>query len=239
MTNPTFIGPGPRTYDAESALSRHADKIIKLPPFNRLQEPVSAHPDMLLFPTERGIITCAEYFEENRSLFEELSDVSGCEIVLDSGEIASKYPQDVKFNGFVVGGQLFGLASALSEQVLTWAMESKIPVVKLRQGYAKCSVCIVSDKAVITEDAGIEKTMLDSGIDVLRVTSGQVTLEGYNCGFIGGASGSDSENVYFCGNISKHPDFDAIESFCHRHAKKCVSLGNGRLYDVGTILFFE
>lgn len=225
--------------DAECALSCHADKIIKLPPFKCLQEPVSAHPDMLLFPAERGIITSAQYFEENRSLLEELSDVSGREIVLDSGEIAPIYPQDVKFNCFAVGGRLFGLLSALSEQVLTWAMESEIPVVNLRQGYAKCSACIVSDNAVITEDEGVERAMLDSGIDVLRITSGQVALDGYDCGFIGGSSGADSENVYFCGNISKHPDFDAIEVFCRRHGKKCVSLGSGRLYDVGTIFFME
>ncbi len=225
--------------DAEGALSRHADKIIKLPPFNRLQKPVSAHPDMLLFPTESGIITSAEYFEENKSLLEELSDVSGRKIVLDGGEIAPIYPQDVKFNCFVIGGRLFGLASVLSEQVSRWADELKIPVVNLRQGYAKCSTCIVSNNAVITENESIERAMIDCGIDVLRIMSGRVALDGYNCGFIGGASGTDDENVYFCGDISKYPDFNSIECFCHRHGKNCVSLGSGRLYDIGTIFFIE
>lgn len=225
--------------DALGALSCHTDKIIKLPPFTRLQNPVSAHPDMLLFPAEQKIITSASYFEENRSLFEELSVLSGREIAVDSSEVAPSYPQDVKFNCFVAGGQLFGLVSALSEQVLHWARGSRIPVVNIRQGYAKCSTCIVTHNTVITEDAGIERAMQNRGIDVLRITSGQVALDGYDCGFIGGASGTDSESVYFCGDISKHPDFDKIDDFCRRHGKNCISLGSDSLYDVGTIFFIE
>ncbi len=225
--------------DAECALSVYADKIVKLPPCSRLQAPVSAHPDMLVFITDRQIITGKRYFEENRAIFHELSLLCGRETVVAGTELALNYPSDVKFNGFTAGGRIFGLASALSETVLAWAKKASIPVVNIRQGYAKCSTCVVTENAVITEDASIERAMLENGIDVLRVTSGQVALDGYDCGFIGGASGADSENVYFCGDVSQHPDFDEIESFCRCHGKNCVSLGMGRLYDIGTIYFLE
>ena len=225
--------------DAERALSDYTDKIIKLPPFKCLQEPVSAHPDMLMFPTEDSIITDRQYAKENTGLFRELSELSGRRIVLCHKGISHSYPDDVKFNCFAVKKTLFGLAASLSEKVLEWADKNSVTVKNVKQGYAKCSTCIVSENAVITEDTSIEKAMVENGIDVLRVGAGQVALEGYNCGFIGGVSGSDRENVYFCGDISYHPDFEKIEKFCHDHGKNCVSLGTGRLYDIGTILFLE
>ena len=225
--------------DAERALSDYADKIIKLPPFKRLQEPVSAHPDMLMFPTENSIITDKQYVKENAKIFREISELSGRRIVLCNKAFSPSYPDDVKFNCFAVGKTLFGLDASLSPKVLEWADNNSVPVKNVKQGYAKCSACIVSENAVITEDASIERAMVENGIDVLRVTSGQVALDGYDHGFIGGTSGSDGENVYFCGDISHHPDFEKIEKFCHDHGKNCVSLGKGRLYDIGTIFFFE
>jgi len=56
-------------------------------------------------------------------------------------------------------------------------------------------------------------------------------------GFIGGASGNDGANTYFCGNIDLHPDGEAIKSFCKAHGRPAVSLGANQLYDVGTIFF--
>ena len=93
--------------------------------------------------------------------------------------------------------------------------------------------------AVITEDASIERAMKENGVDVLRVAPGYVALDGYDRGFIGGASGADNENVYFCGDLSTHPNSNEIKEFCRQHGKNCVSLGSGRLYDVGTIFFLE
>ena len=224
--------------DAQSALSRYADKIIALPPFSDLQSPVSAHPDMLLFPTENGIITNKRYAEENAALFCELAQLSGREIILDETRLAPDYPADMRFNCFCAGGRLFGLSATLSEKVVAWVKKQTMPVVNVRQGYAKCSACVVSCNAVITEDVSIEKSMKENGVDLLRVASGHVALDGYDRGFIGGASGTDGENVYFCGDISRHPDFEKINDFCRKHGKGCVSLGFGGLYDVGTIFFF-
>ena len=225
--------------DAEGALSHHADRIIALPPFSALQEPVSAHPDMLMFPTDSEIITNKRYAEENAALFCELAELSGRKLVLDETELAPAYPADVCFNCFAAGGRLFGLSAALSEKIICWASNRAMAMTNVRQGYAKCSACVVSHNAVITEDASIERAMKENGVDVLRVAPGYVTLDGYNCGFMGGASGADDVNVYFCGDITRHPDFEKINDFCRQHGKKCVSLGSGRLYDVGTIFFLE
>ena len=116
--------------DAERALSDYADKIIKLPPFKRLQEPVSAHPDMLMFPTENSIITDKQYVKENAEIFREISELSGRRIVLCNKAFSPSYPDDVKFNCFAVGKTLFGLDASLSQKVLEWAEKNRVPVKK-------------------------------------------------------------------------------------------------------------
>ncbi|MBQ2377376.1 MAG: hypothetical protein II297_03135, partial [Clostridia bacterium] len=166
--------------DAESALSHHADRIIALPPFSALQKPVSAHPDMLMFPTDSEIITNKRYAEENAGLIRELSELSGRKLVLDETDLAPAYPADVRFNCFEAGGRLFGLSAAISEKIICWASNRAMAMTDVRQGYAKCSACVVSHNAVITEDASIERAMKENGVDVLRVAPGYVALDGYD-----------------------------------------------------------
>ena len=60
----------------------------------------------------------------------------------------------------------------------------------------------------------------------------------YEYGFIGGATGSDLNNVYFCGELKNHPDSDKIIAFCKKCGKKAVSLSRDRLKDYGTIFLF-
>jgi hypothetical protein len=98
---------------------------------------------------------------------------------------------------------------------------------------------VVGDNAIITADPSIAKAVKEKGIDVLSVSPLGVRLDGYDYGFIGGASGTDEENVYFCGNIDLHPDSERIKAFCRKHGKNAVSLSDEPLYDYGTLIFIK
>ena len=95
----------------------------------------------------------------------------------------------------------------------------------------------MSENAIITADEGIAKTAAAHGIDVLKIREGYVDIDGYGYGFIGGASGACDDAVYFCGDILSHPDGQKIADFCEKHSKRCVSLSNDTLFDVGTLFF--
>ena len=43
-------------------------------------------------------------------------------------------------------------------------------IINVKQGYAKCSICVVSDNAIITADKGIAKAAIQNRIDVLEIT---------------------------------------------------------------------
>ena len=70
-------------------------------------------------------------------------------------------------------------------------------------------------------------------IDVLKISSGNIGIEQYNYGFIGGASFTYGETVYFFGDINKHPDGDFVVQAINRRNKKICCLSDDLLYDYG------
>ncbi len=219
----------------ENALKGRGFELIKMPSFSSLQEPVSAHPDMLLF-LEKGRLVChKDYFGIASEQIKKIADISGSEITLSEESIGQNYPGDVLFNAAPIGGMLICKRDTISEKIaLLYGEES---VINVKQGYAKCSVCVVGDNAIITADVSIAKAAEKNGIDVLLVSPRGIRLDGYDCGFIGGASGADGENIYFCGNTDLHPDGYKIKEFCKKHGKAAVSLSDEPLYDYGTLMF--
>lgn len=209
-----------------------------LPPFGRLAAPVASHPDMLMFFGNR-IFCNREYFEEAGNIISAISKTLCLPIELGDEKISSKYPNDIAYNSLSVGSFIFGKLDYLAPNISEYANRAGLTAVDVRQGYAKCSVCRVSESAIITSDKSIEKAALALGLDVLLIKSGHVALDGYDCGFIGGATGDDGENVYFCGNIDLHPDAEKMKAFCEAHGKTPISLSDEPLYDVGTMFFFQ
>lgn len=63
---------------------------------------------------------------------------------------------------------------------------------------------------------------------MLKTRPGYITLEGYQYGFIGGASVNLDENTLgFFVDISFHPDNLSIIDFCKSHNVNAVSLCKG------------
>ena len=94
-------------------------------------------------------------------------------------------------------------------------------MLEVQQGYTKCSICVVSENAIITSDIGIHCKAKESGIDSLLISPGYIDLPGYKYGFIGGASFKISDNVIaFTGSLDSHPDKDNIEHFLCKYDEK-------------------
>ena len=58
--------------------------------------------------------------------------------------------------------------------------------INVSQGYSKCSLCIVNENSVITEDDGIAEVLKRHNMDVLKISAGDVLLSGLDYGFLGG-----------------------------------------------------
>ena len=160
--------------------------------------------------------------------------------VIECGErFGGVYPDNVKLNALYVDNKLICRVPSLDDKVKEYCDKNNIKLIHVNQGYAKCSCAVVSDRALITADQGIAKALTDTNIDFLTVEEGSVELEGAKYGFIGGASGYDSDKrtLYSCGDITRHPDYAKIKYFCDIHGTRIVNLNDDDLTDIGGIIF--
>lgn len=222
--------------EMKAGLRQNGFELIELPPFAALQPQVASHPDMLLY-FGKNLITAKDYYAVAKAEIDEILKISGKKLEFASEAVRSEYPYDVRFNAFSVGKTLFCSKKGASGAVLDDARRKGQEIVFVKQGYAKCSTVIVSDDAIITADGGIACAAEQRGIDTLIVAPGCARLDGYATGFLGGASGTFRDTVFFCGDISGHPDCEKITEFCEKHEKKVVSLSPSPLFDAGTIFF--
>ena len=218
-------------------LQKEGFEPILLPPASYLQAGVASHTDMLIFIGFGRIFCHKNYYESNRDLIEHIVKVSGFELTLSDEPTGAKYPLDVLFNACLVGNKLICNEKTASRLILEAAKSQNYEIINVPQGYTKCSVCVVSENAMITADKAIATACEAVCIDVLTVSEGHISLPPYDYGFIGGASGFCGNKVYFCGSLDTHSDGDAIKSFCKKHKKNSVSLSDGELQDVGSLFF--
>lgn len=156
--------------------------------------------------------------------------------VIPVPEPGEGYPRDCALNACIAGGRFFHRLDASSPEALA-NLPAGLETVNIAQGYAKCSVCVVDGRSVITADRGIAKAALSAGLDVLTVTPGYIELEGFDCGFIGGASFKLAPDVMaFTGTLDGHPDRDAIISFLAVRGIKPLFLTGRPAFDIGSAL---
>lgn len=205
--------------------------IFKIKYVDGVDKAISKHADIaVLHLGGNKIITEKRQTE----LFSELKQI-GFDVLFTSDIISGEYPQDVKLNFALVGACIIGNLKYADKTV----QENILNLVKLntKQGYAKCSCLVVTDKAIITDDFSIHRVAAENGIDSLLIMKGDVELCGHNYGFIGGASGKISENeVIFFGDITKHRDYEKIKNFLEKYNCSIIYFKNLPLTDYGGII---
>lgn len=196
--------------------------IYELHELESFPKPTAAHPDMQLLRLGDTVV-CAK----------------GGEIPFATNESESipgeVYPDDVLLNACLVGKKLFAKEDTLDLKVKSICTEKGIDIVSVSQGYAKCSTLVIGDNAIICADTGIVKAAACHGLDTLLITPGNIRLDGYNYGFIGGASHYDEDLklVFFYGDLSKHPDASRIMSFIKEKGADYVCCDKNELTDCG------
>lgn len=199
---------------------------------NPLIDPaVSNHADMaaLHIGKEKIIV------DKNQSrLAKELKSL-GMTVILSNEACTGEYPKDIGLN--------FALFSDFAVGKLKYADESLKKLfpfkktVNVNQGYCKCSILIVNENAIITDDESICRKMLENGIECLLIEKGDVTLQGHEYGFIGGASGKISQDeVVFFGDIKNHRDYEKIRHFINSHNCSIACTDSGYLRDIGGMI---
>jgi len=197
-----------------------------------LPEGLAKHADMQLVNVCSGVFVYAPGTPD--STLSSLRSL-GYELIEGSTPVRDRYPFDVAYNCAVVGENAFLNPKCADPVVVSMLGKCGIRIIPVRQGYAKCSVCIVNREAIITADTGIHKKAVESGIDSLLIAPQKtIVLEGYDYGFIGGATGLISENeLAFFGDFYTLDNAAGVEEFLRKHGVRSVSLAKGNLVDLG------
>lgn len=229
VTNHTF----PR--EAEDALAKFGHRTLRLPPHPILPSPVSSHPDMLLFFAPDRIFCTKSYYKIAEQELKKITLAYDAPIHFIDAEYGNEYPYDVLLNALPMGKHLFCNTKTVAQELLKIGFTS----CHVNQGYTKCSALPLRGDALITSDASIAQRATEAGIDALKIQAGHISLSGYDYGFIGGCASfaprENSDTVFFCGDVSQHPDYNQMNNFFQSKCLDIANLSNFGLCDVGTI----
>ena len=230
--NKTVIANG-LSENATANLRKYGFDVITTYRNTSVNENIAFHSDIsFLFDGEDTLFIASEMSEYENLM----KDIVPCVIIIPE-KIGKEYPHDVLLNCVPLGRKLICNIDTVSPTVLKYFKDKEYIFINVKQGYTKCSVLPVTDNAIITDDQSIATACENEGLDVLLLSKGSIKLNGFDYGFIGGASGRISrDTICFCGDINTHSDADKIMEFLEKYSVKALSLDDNQLYDIGSII---
>lgn len=210
----------------ETTLQHHNVKVIWLPDNTDVDERLSGHADLSVFCAENTVIAANEAYPciVNSLTFD--GSIFRC-----SAKQCPAYPKDASLCVCHTGKYM--IYNPRTADPIILERIHGIPI-ETNQGYTKCSVCVVSDDAIITSDDAIASRANKSGMDVLKIKPGHIELAGFDYGFIGGAAFLIGKNkLAFTGVLSAHPDEERILAFLNKYGLEPVFLTNDSIFDIG------
>ncbi len=197
----------------------------------KLDNFINYHTDMLLFNLSEGSLFIDKSQKNNLVKFLTM----GYDVKIINN-VKSPYPDDSKLNAVVIGDNFICNEKSVDKMIIDYAYNN-YNVIPVNQGYTKCSVCILNENAIITDDISIHKLCEKNRLDSTIVSKGSVVLNGYNYGFIGGCTGKiDNDKLLFNGDINYHSDCNTILDTLNRLKISPVIIENQPLTDIGSLI---
>ena len=158
--------------------------------------------------------------------------INNIKLIITAPPTKSQYPYDAGLNICIVGDKLIYNPKSADQQIISNISGARICC---KQGYTKCSVCVVDENSIITADNKIADIASAAGMDVLQVNEKITALDGFEHGFIGGSSFKINRNeMAFTGVINDKAERRRIERFLNERGIYAVYLTDGPLFDIGS-----
>lgn len=160
--------------------------------------------------------------------------INNIELIQTKPPINPVYPYDAGLNICIAGDKLIYNQKSADPEIISRLNGTKLCC---RQGYTKCSVCVVDENSIITADNKIAAMASAAGMNVLRISETITALDGFEHGFIGGASFKVNKNeMAFTGIINDSTERWRIEFFLNERGVRAVYLTNKPLFDIGSAI---
>lgn len=194
---------------------------------------INSHPDLQIhFISDTAAVVAPSVYTHYKNILPDNIDLKPgiC-------DIGFTYPQNCAYNIVRLGETVICNTAFAEKTILDYYKKIGYRIINVKQGYTKCNICPVSDTEFITEDCGIYKTVgsVAKDIKIHLITPGSVRLNGFEYGFIGGASGICGDKILFCGNALRNSELKNLINEIHI---KAVMLSDDDLYDFGSVISF-
>lgn len=201
-------------------------RILWLPDNPDVDKRLAGHADLSVFSESNIIIA------ENSAYNCIVNSLTCNAVIIESSRKQGPvYPADAALCACSTGKYILYNPKTVDPLIPEHTNLIQIPV---NQGYTNCSVCVVSSDAIITADDVIASRADLVGMDVLKIQPGHIKLDGFDYGFIGGASFLlDTNRMAFTGILSDHPDETRILGFLEKHGLEPVYLTKTPIFDIG------
>lgn len=224
-------------------LIKHGFMPLFLPDNPDIDERLSGHADLSVFyDGENDFFLSGYLFHSELSEF--LQKHNKNIHFLDHRQGRS-YPEDVPLNVRLCGKRFIYNSKTADKSLVDYLTNiKKYTPVDCRQGYAACCTMVLKGESIITSDDGIYQSAQSEFADVMKISQGKISLDGFDYGFIGGSTflaenANLQQTAYFTGNLNLHPDRDAILNKIAQSGMKAVFLTDRPIFDIGGAVVFE
>jgi hypothetical protein len=220
--------------EASEALAKEGIEIINTVPCKELYDAIQGHPDIVVHHLGGNkLIVAPNVFDMLQPVFIKKG------FALTKGEtwLNRNYPDNIAYNVLRIGSYAFHNTKYTDKAIKDEFEKSNIDLIHVKQGYTKCSACIVNENTIITSDMMLAKTVEKYGIESLLLKPGGIILQGLNYGFIGGSCGLLSKNTMaFTGNLDNIQDNYKIVDFLNSKGIEVKILSTKQIFDIGSIM---
>ena len=207
--------------------------VLPMPDNPCIDARLSGHADISVLHLGGNRLLLAPYLKGS-SFSQQLGNM-GFDLEFADIEQSALYPNDAQMNVCIIGDKVIYNPKTVPDVMVKYlTFGDRAVQINNRQGYSRCSVCVVNDNAIITADEGIYRSAEAHGIDVLKIQPGYIDLPGFDYGFIGGASFKISATkLAFTGRLDSHPDAEQMIGFASLHNVDIVYITDKPAFDIG------
>eukprot|EP00831_Metopus_contortus_P012006 TRINITY_DN14818_c0_g1_i6.p1 TRINITY_DN14818_c0_g1~~TRINITY_DN14818_c0_g1_i6.p1 ORF type:complete len:265 (-),score=40.36 TRINITY_DN14818_c0_g1_i6:119-913(-) len=219
-------------------LSKFNLKPIIVPKCDMVYDAINGHPDIqmniLKNNSEKQLIihkNISEKFKQNLTL-------NNIKYIVSKNSLSNTYPNNIFLNA-LISNNYFIHNTKYSDKNLLESQRNK-KIISVSQGYTKCSILPINEKAIITSDKGIYNVLKNYDFDILLIPPSDILLPPLNYGFIGGTGGMISDDkMAFFGNLSYYKYGDEVKKFLNKYDVEPIYLRCGKLIDRGSLLVLQ
>lgn len=221
------------TYTEINTLKKLDFDVIKVPKDNNLYNAINGHVDIQLNILNKENPTVIINKNISNSFKKKLNN-RNIKFIESNSTLLETYPSNIALNAYITNNYLIHNLKFTDKEILTYCKNKKL--INIKQGYAKCSILPLREKAIITSDKGIYNALKNEDFDILLVPFGDIELTGLDYGFIGGVGGMISDNcMAFFGSLENYSFGLEVKKFLYKYDIKPLYLQNSNLIDRGSL----